>query len=167
MNATFLVLTAALAAVTLAFVLRPLMRRTPVVRPAVPPVPAPAMSADTPLAALEEIEFDRATGKLGDTDYAALKARYAKEAAASLAGHGVDVPVLPDGTVDIAELAIRQVQASARICPGCGPRGEDDAAFCSSCGRYLAEACPGCGALAPEPGSRYCASCGRELVSRS
>jgi hypothetical protein len=166
MNATFLVLAAALGAVTLAFVLRPLMRRTPSPRPAIPPLPTPAMSGETPLAALEEIEFDRATGKLGDADYAALKARYAKQAAASLAGQGVPVPVLPDGSVDVAELAVRQVQAAARICPSCGPRHEDDAAFCSSCGRYLAEMCPGCGALAPEPGARYCASCGRELQPR-
>lgn len=163
MDVAFLVLTAALAAVTLAFVLRPLMRRQPAPRPAVAPLPPPVMSGDAPMAALEEIEFDRATGKLGDADYAALKARYAGRAAASLADAGVAVPVLADGSVDVAELAIRQVQASARVCPGCGPRPEADSAFCSSCGRYLAETCPGCGALAPEPGAKFCASCGREL----
>ena len=163
MDVAFLVLTAALAAATLAFVLRPLMRRTPAPRPVIAPLPVPAMSADAPMAALEEIEFDRATGKLGDADYQALKSRYASRAAASLAGAGVDVPVLPDGSVDVAELAIRQVQASARICPTCGPRGEDEAAFCSSCGCYLAESCPGCGALAPEPGAKFCAGCGRAL----
>ena len=163
MDVTFAVLIAALAAGSLAFVLRPLARREPAPQPAVPPLPLPAVSSDAPMAALEEIEFDRATGKLGDADYAVLKARYAAKAAAALAGTGVEVPVLPDGSVDVAELAIRQVQASARICPGCGPRPEPDAGFCSSCGRYLAEACPGCGALAPEPGASFCASCGRDL----
>src|SRR5882762_6325022 len=36
------------------------------------------------LRALKEIEFDRATGKLSDADYEALKARYTSEALAAL-----------------------------------------------------------------------------------
>ena len=35
---------------------------------------------DTYLVALREIEFDRATGKLSDVDYADLKTRYTREA---------------------------------------------------------------------------------------
>lgn len=163
MNVAFLVLTAILAAATLAFVLRPLLRQGLPARPAVPPLPVPPAVGDAPMQALEEIEFDRATGKLSEADYQALKARYARRAAAQLATSGVDVPLLPDGTVDLAELAVRQVQAHAPVCPGCGPRPETDAAFCSSCGRYLAEACPGCGALVAEPGARFCAGCGRDL----
>src|ERR1051326_5344418 len=37
------------------------------------------------LLSLKEIEFDRATGKLSDADYEALKARYSAEALAALA----------------------------------------------------------------------------------
>src|SRR3989442_11196200 len=41
------------------------------------------------LRALKEIEFDRATGKLSDTDYEQLKAKYTEAALAALRGSGV------------------------------------------------------------------------------
>src|SRR5882672_10457828 len=40
------------------------------------------------LRALKEIEFDRATGKLSDTDYEQLKAKYTQEALAAMRGEG-------------------------------------------------------------------------------
>ena len=45
---------------------------------------APANEGESAVAALREIEFDRATGKLSDADYADLKARYTKEAVAAM-----------------------------------------------------------------------------------
>ena len=44
------------------------------------PAPAPESAID----ALREIEFDRATGKLSDDDYAALKAEYTRTALVEL-----------------------------------------------------------------------------------
>ena len=38
------------------------------------------------LRALKEIEFDRATGKLSDSDYEQLKAKYTAEAVAAMRG---------------------------------------------------------------------------------
>src|SRR5438045_8726165 len=50
--------------------------------------PADDMSAQAvALRALTEIEFDRATGKLSDTDYAELKAKYTRAALADIAWH--------------------------------------------------------------------------------
>ena len=63
--------------------------------------------------ALREIEFDRATGKLSDTDYAQLKSSYTARALAVMRSSG------------------------AAICDICGPRPESDAQFCSNCGRAL------------------------------
>src|SRR5437773_11335802 len=49
--------------------------------------PADDMSAQAvALRALKEIEFDRATGKLSDTDYEQLKAKYTAEALAAMRG---------------------------------------------------------------------------------
>lgn len=61
--------------------------------------------------ALREIEFDRATGKLSETDYAELKTAYTQRALAVMRSSG------------------------AAICDNCGPRPESDAQFCSNCGR--------------------------------
>jgi len=64
--------------------------------------------------ALREIEFDRATGKLSDTDYENLKSSYTRRAISVMRGEG------------------------GSICERCGPRPEADASFCSNCGRPLA-----------------------------
>jgi len=65
------------------------------------------------LLALKEIEFDRATGKLSDTDYAALKVKYSAAAIAAL-----DAPV-------------------KRFCSNCGTALPDRAIFCAECGERV------------------------------
>jgi hypothetical protein len=129
---------------------------------------------DTPkgiaLAALREIEFDRATGKLSDEDYEGLKAKYTAEALAVLRAESPEAEPstlppasssFPDDPVEamIAE-RVRRLKQSGVRCPGCGPRPESDALFCSSCGRSLTVGgCASCGA-ALVAGSRFCESCG-------
>lgn len=129
---------------------------------------------DTPkgvaLAALREIEFDRATGKLSDDDYAALKQKYTQEALKVLrSADSADSADAPESapsakSADPIEARIadrvRQLQGGAVKCPGCGPRPEGDALFCSSCGRSLTTSgCAECGAPLV-PGSRFCEQCG-------
>ena len=68
-------------------------------------------SRNSAVDALREIEFDRATGKLSESDYSELKAAYTQRA-----------------------LAVMRASASP-VCDECGARPESDARFCSSCGR--------------------------------
>ena len=123
------------------------------------------------LLALKEIEFDRATGKISDEDYVRLKARYESEAIAAInaeeqaAKQKVQV-------ADRAEAAIRRarerVGLGQRSCPSCGPRPEDNAAFCSNCGRSLvttsAPRCSRCGVELPD-GAKFCAECGGAIAA--
>jgi hypothetical protein len=116
------------------------------------------------LRALKEIEFDRATGKLGDGDYDALTARYTAEALAALRADA-GPPEGPTRAPAVAGRAHDSVRAPA--CPTHGPRPESDAAFCSECGRRLAAApgyCARCGA-ALECEARYCHSCGARVAA--
>jgi ribosomal protein L40E len=120
------------------------------------------------LLALKEIEFDRATGKLSEDDYAALKAKYAKVALDAI---DAEDRAEAGGTGDAAEELIRQA-AQAKICPGCGPRPEADAAFCSECGGKLSAPgctakkdgsfCTNCGTGLPE-GAKFCGECGTKV----
>lgn len=153
-----------LAAAAVYFVLRPILFPSP-----------PAAVIDDPgadpdddlspravaLRALKEIEFDRATGKLGDDDYESLKRRYTAEAVQALrAGEAEIRPA-------IAAAARPPAPARAVACPTHGARPEADAVYCSECGRRLEVApgfCSRCGDPM-EPDARFCAACGRRVAA--
>jgi len=162
-----LILGILLAAGAISFVLLPILR---------PPVesadgdavgdegddPADDMSAQAvALRALKEIEFDRATGKLSDQDYDALKAKYTGEALAAMR---------VESGVRSHEPGVKPVPESrlpAPRCPEHGPRPESDAEFCSDCGRRLGTApgyCARCG-TALEGDARYCNRCGARVAA--
>jgi predicted lipid-binding transport protein (Tim44 family) len=127
---------------------------------------------NTAVDALREIEFDRATGKLSDGDYADLKLRYTKEALSELraadrqerAAESVNV-VNADAALDPVEAAIVRARHNQRSCTVCGPRPEPDATYCNSCGRYLPGCCATCGASVDLVGSRFCSGCGTQLAA--
>jgi len=132
----------AVAVAAMAFVLEPLVRRTGDVAAAVPDLEVtPLEESESPriqaLLALKEIEFDRATGKLSDGDYAELKARYGRQALAAMDAEQTQARVVA-GAEDPAEALIRAARQDLAVCPSCGPRPETGATFCSECGRPLA-----------------------------
>jgi len=142
-------------------------------------IPEPEAAEETrrgmALIALKEIEFDRETGKLSDQDYELLKDRYSAEALDALAAEE-DAPASAGATGDPEEriaAQLRQLRAAEpsgppapATCPGCGPRPESDALFCSWCGRPLAAAvyCSGCGTPL-DPASQFCAACGSRVAA--
>jgi rRNA maturation endonuclease Nob1 len=129
--------------------------------------------------ALREIEFDRATGKLSDTDYEELKDKYTRLAAeearvvavasgaatATVAGRLDVVALAAAAPDDPVEAAVRAVQSRRPSCPTCGPRPESDATYCSGCGHFLPGACAACGASVAMPGARFCNACGVPLAA--
>ena len=110
--------------------------------------------------ALREIEFDRATGKLSDSDYGELHARYTERALQAM--RSGDSNALADDPVEAAVLAYR---ARLKQCVTCGPRPEPDAIYCSNCGHYLPGACDFCGSAVSEPAAAFCRACGRHLAA--
>ena len=162
-----LILGILLAAGATYFVLRPILR-PPLESAGSEPAgdegedPADDMSPQTvALRALMEIEFDRATGKLSDTDYEQLKAKYTAEALAAMRGEqGARSSTLPVPTAPRSVLR-------APACPAHGTRPETDAQFCSECGRRLGSApgyCARCGS-ALEDDARYCNRCGARVAA--
>jgi hypothetical protein len=113
------------------------------------------------LRALKEIEFDRATGKLGDADYDELKQRYTAEALTALRGEegrgkGEGEGARPAGST------LPPSPFPVPVCPDHGPAAEPDAVFCSTCGRRLGSGpgfCSRCG-TALEAGASFCNACG-------
>jgi hypothetical protein len=134
------------------------------------------------LIALREIEFDRATGKLSDEDYARLRAKYqaaaleamraetqtspAHDAAATAAG----LEGGPGAGSGPAPASARSGNGARRaVCPACGPRPEPAPIFCSGCGRSLVvqsigPRCRHCGAALGD-NARFCATCGGPVAA--
>jgi hypothetical protein len=156
-----LVAAVVLAAAAILFVLQPILSP----RQAAPVLDDVGADADDDLStrvvalrALKEIEFDRATGKLDDADYDALKLRYTAEA----------LEALRAGAVAPSPAVSASAPASSRSCPTHGPRTEEgDAMYCSECGRRLEGGlgfCSRCGA-AMEPEARFCSTCGQRVAA--
>ena len=151
-----------LAVGALAFVLWPLFDEGGTTRTG---QAARAPRREDAIEALREIEFDRATGKLSDADYAALKTTYTSQALAQLRAKeaAADAPIAVEE--DPAEAAVRRWRSRATACPQHGPRPEPDAIYCSDCGRHLEGKCARCGAEVTEPGAAFCNSCGERLAA--
>lgn len=108
---TALLVGTALAVASLCYVLYPLYRTG---LSTVPRASAIRRSRESPAVdSLRELEFDRQTGKISDSDYEPLKARYTEQALVAMRAGG------------------------AAVCERCGARPEADAEFCSRCGAAL------------------------------
>jgi hypothetical protein len=154
----------AIALIAVGFVLVPLFRDDlPASASGISDADRSAVSSDDAVSALREIEFDRATGKLSEADYAVLKARYTTEAVEAM--RAADAESMSPEVSDLAEQAILRYRKRAGGCDTCGPRPEPDAVYCSTCGRYLPGRCSGCGAVVSESAARFCASCGKTLAA--
>ena len=130
----------------------------PLVRPyAIRPEPPSSEPEDDPveqrkdlaLAALKEIEFDRATGKLDDADYERMKAKYTAEAleairevdaAAAPAPQEPALAQVPVGAgaggaaAEALVAAKRRAGKGRRFCTDCGAELEGAGKFCVECG---------------------------------
>jgi cytochrome c-type biogenesis protein CcmI len=108
---TALLIGTALAVASLCYVLYPLFRGESATIPHVSKRSDKRQSSAVD--ALRELEFDRQTGKISDSDYEPLKARYTEQALLAMRAGG------------------------APICENCGPRPEAEAEYCSRCGAAL------------------------------
>ena len=153
-----LVLGSLLAVVTLGFVMAPILMG--VRRSAAPSPRRPTTADDLSIVALREIEFDRATGKLSDADYATLRERYTREALTSM--RSAPKSAAP---ADAVEVALQNYRATHPTCATCGAAAVADALYCATCGSYLPGRCDGCGIAVTATGVRYCIGCGRRLAA--
>ena len=153
-----------LAVGALAFVLHPLFFAVRDRARHITP-PDRANAGDSAIVALREIEFDRATGKLSDSDYGELRQTYGARALSDMraAKQADTTPAPTPEPTDAIEARVRAYRMTHRECVTCGLRPEPDAIYCSACGSYLDGVCPACAAKITEPGAVFCSSCGTSL----
>jgi hypothetical protein len=101
------------------------------------------------LVALKDLEAERDTGKLSETDYNELNVRYRTKARdvlkaldAQLAPHRDAAKALLAGAESPAEKAEPPAAAApavANACPSCATANDVDAVFCKKCGARLTQ----------------------------
>lgn len=161
-----LIIGTVLAIAAMGWVLAPLFRSDAgaVVAPASPARADVPARRERAVEALREIEFDRATGKLSDTDYAMLKERYTRQAVAAMRSES-GAAAVDESEIEAAIRRAREAQSNLPRCSVHGARPEPDAIYCSECGRFLGGACANCGATPSAPGARFCEGCGHRLAA--
>jgi hypothetical protein len=92
---------------------------------------------DTLLAAIKEIEFDHAMGKISTQDFAEMNARYREEAVAVL--KRIDALNGSNGAAQKLEAELRAARKASRrtLCSACGGAIDAKDRFCSHCGQRL------------------------------
>lgn len=136
---------------------------------------------DATYAAIKDLEFDHAMGKLSDGDFKSMRAKYEAKAASILqeldnseASHQRKRPAANADAIEREVQTLRQrsqnparASGSAQSCPKCGTPHTASDAFCSKCGTSLRGArCPNCGTRAAI-GDKFCARCGGRIGSGS
>ena len=90
------------------------------------------------LRAIKELEFDRAMGKVSDTDFAEMSTRMRARAARLIkqldAGQGYRARIEQDLALTLGETP---VAAAPRACAQCSTENDADARFCKACGQKL------------------------------
>lgn len=123
---------------------------------------------DAMYAAIKDLENEYATGKLSETDYRSLRAKYEAKAVALLQELDRVVAKLPQvETDDAIEREVAQWRRASRKgalqCPKCGASYAAADVFCAQCGASLRGArCPTCGMHAAV-GDKFCRQCGTAL----
>jgi hypothetical protein len=95
-----------------------------------------AARRDRALAALKEIDFDQATGKLSDEDYARMKTQFTAEALDAI--QAVDAGNSPTDVEALIAAARSGNSARRKFCLECGAPLEESGRFCVECGTPVA-----------------------------
>lgn len=121
------------------------------------------------LDAIQDLDFEKASGKLSDADYESARNEYLAEVAVVMERLDAITPKKPTKRKAKGAKAKKTAGGGSEAAVACGACGTDNAGgakFCMECGEPLARACAACG----EPASakaKFCSGCGESLAEVS
>ena len=166
-----LALLATLGAIVVAFVLYPVFTE------ATAGAPAAFDEAELALADLrdkkamlyeviQELDFEKASGKVSDSDYESTRNTYLAQVAAVMEKLDALTPPEPKHastkTKKSAKKQTQQKSQGERACASCGELNPKESNFCLECGKPLALTCASCGESVPAK-ARFCNACGEKV----
>lgn len=104
--------------------------------------------------AIKDLQTDHAMGKLSDTDYTSLRAKYEGKAMAILQQLDAVQPTVQPATPLLAQGS----------CPHCGTPIPAGGKFCRTCGTRLGSMCASCGSPLSAD-SKFCRRCGSPVAA--
>lgn len=119
--------------------------------------------------AINDLDFEKAAGKVSETDYTHARDDYLSQVAEVMAELDALAPEksvskkrsakspVPEDSETTREAAAR------RACASCGATSPLEARFCVQCGLPLAAGCASCGHELPEE-ARFCPGCGEKTA---
>ena len=168
-----LALLATLGAIVVAFVLYPVFTE------ATAGAPAEFDEAELALADLrdkkamlyeviQELDFEKASGKVSDSDYESTRNNYLAQVAAVMQKLDALAPPEPKtGSTKTKKPAKKQTRQKSqgdlkRECASCGELNPKASNFCLECGKPFALTCASCGESVPAK-ARFCNACGEKV----
>lgn len=190
MNTVFIAVIVLMIAVTLWWVLKPILSQQTDIEAAeradVLTLGELEMKRDAIYSAIKDLELDFESGKIAEQDYQQGRLKFLQEVAGilkqidALSGDfesrldaQVDALLTQDDliTEDLrtdarneiqAQLAVFETATSNYACPQCGHPYEIGDTFCTQCGFSLITECPSCHGQV-RPGDKFCPHCGENL----
>jgi predicted nucleic acid-binding Zn ribbon protein len=126
---------------------------------------------DATYSAIKDLENDHTMGKLSDSDYRSLRAKYETKAVAILQEldslTGAKAKGRTSSREEMIEQEVGRLRRAAATgsthCPKCGTPHAPDDVFCAKCGASLRGVrCPSCGKRAAL-GDKFCSKCGQQI----
>jgi hypothetical protein len=107
---------------------------------------------------LADLDFEKESGKVSETDYQKARNDYLSQVAAVLSKLDALAPRKGERKKPLDPKA-------GKTCPGCSQPSPESAKFCIHCGAaFGAPVCAGCGEAIPKS-ARFCMSCGTKVAS--
>ena len=120
---------------------------------------------------IQELDFEKASGKISDSDYESARNKYLAQVAAVM--EKLDALAPPDPspkttastkTRKSAKKRTQQKSQGARACVSCGELNPKGSNFCLECGKPFALTCASCGESVPAK-ARFCNACGEKVTA--
>ncbi len=165
-----LALLATLGAIVVTFVLYPVFTAAPTTAPSELDESELALSdlSDKKAMlyeAIQDLDFEKAAGKVSDTDYETARNDYLAQVSAVMEKMDALAPQKQKRTKPTKKAAQQKHKLEVEVeCESCGEGNPKGSNFCLECGKPIAATCASCGESLPAK-ARFCNACGEKVTA--